>query len=401
MDDQDSLVKRQAQQLELISSEDLGDQIFAEDEGGDHGEFTAVRLYARRPETYLAVISLLAEGLGMIRIGRLLHVSPNTVMAVRDREPGSVDIEKTRIAAEARGAARLCIESIIETVSDPARRAKLNPRDLGVLAGILIDKAQLLSGGATARIETIGAEPSLDDFNAWLAESAIDVEARVQGEDQGDEGDQGATVNQVPGGEPGEPGHDPVEDGPGMGEQPTDPGDPREPGGPGAPLGEPGAAPLGDAGGEPATELPAEVPAGTQGDGEPDDQGDGRAAGGTDHSGETHPLKGDGGAPDPAGAGGEPGAQGEDHGGREAQGHGARMSDALSDADGAQGEQGPPRGSDGGGRGGGLDPDPGGERDATGTGRARRGGGPGQARSASPPNRVDTGKIIRKRGDES
>jgi len=113
-------------------------------------------------------VSLLAEGLGVIKIGKLLQVSPNTVMAVRDREGVSVDIEKQEIAAVCRKGARLCTEAIVERLNDPIARETIAVRDLAVSAGVLIDKSQVLTGGATARIEHVNSMPEHDDFNSYF-----------------------------------------------------------------------------------------------------------------------------------------------------------------------------------------------------------------------------------------
>ncbi len=166
-----SLIKPDTEQLDLISSDQMPDDIFREDEAGDkYGvrEFTAARFFSNEPEKYRTIISLVAEGLGVIRIGKLLKVSPNTVMAVRDREGEIVDIEKERISRAARSAARMCIEGIIEDLSDPERRKKISARDKSIIHGVLIEKSELLSGGATSRVEIKNADPSHDDFNAYI-----------------------------------------------------------------------------------------------------------------------------------------------------------------------------------------------------------------------------------------
>lgn len=62
------------------------------------GEFAGERLLTQNPRKYHSIVHCSVEGLGMIRIGRLLKVSPNTVMAVRDREGEAVDIEKKRLS---------------------------------------------------------------------------------------------------------------------------------------------------------------------------------------------------------------------------------------------------------------------------------------------------------------
>jgi hypothetical protein len=84
---------------------------------------------------------------------------------------------KQMIAKRLRTGAEMCTDAILEALDDDKRRLKLAPRDAAVIAGILIDKWQLISGGATSRIEIIDAEPEHDDYLR-----ALDDMRRVQAE---------------------------------------------------------------------------------------------------------------------------------------------------------------------------------------------------------------------------
>ena len=164
-----SLLNPREEQLPLISSADMDDELFQELEGREQaGEFTGARLFAKDPARYEAIVSLLAEGLGVKLIGKILKVSPNTVMAVRDREPEAVDTLKERVADGARSVMRLCVEGIRECLLDEVRAKKIGPRDLAIIFGIMTEKSELLTGGATARLETGPAEPGHQEFNEWL-----------------------------------------------------------------------------------------------------------------------------------------------------------------------------------------------------------------------------------------
>ena len=57
----------------------------------------AARVFFTNSYTYRSIVALNVEGLGAMRIGKILHVSP-MVLAVRDREPEFVAIEKDRLA---------------------------------------------------------------------------------------------------------------------------------------------------------------------------------------------------------------------------------------------------------------------------------------------------------------
>ena len=164
--------KQQPQQPTLFGgggSEAMDAALFAAEEtgaGGRSPEFTGARLFSQKPETYQAIVALSAEGLGVLRIARLLHVSPNTVLAVRAREPREVDIEKRRIATLTREAARMTVEAILDQLQDPVQVEMMSLKDRAITFGILAEKAELLSGGPTARLEV--ADATTEDVLGYL-----------------------------------------------------------------------------------------------------------------------------------------------------------------------------------------------------------------------------------------
>jgi hypothetical protein len=165
-----SLIDKDRQQMELPlpTSDQMDDAFFLDDEAGPSREFTGARLFSKHPETYKAIVALSAEGLGAIRIGRILAVSPNTVLAVRSREGVNVDIEKKRISNLSRAAARMCVEGIVEMLCDPDRSKEMSLRDRGIVFGILAEKAELLSGAPTARIAVDSSDVELSEYLKWL-----------------------------------------------------------------------------------------------------------------------------------------------------------------------------------------------------------------------------------------
>lgn len=165
-----SLIKSTDQQLPLFGSDQMDAVFFSAEESGETPEFTGVRLFSARPETYKAIVALSAEGLGAMRIGKILHVSPNTVLAVRAREPESIDIEKRRLAGLSREGARMCVEGIIEMLLDPEQLKKISLKDKGIVFGILAEKSELLSGSPTARLQTVGSPPAVEilEYLCWL-----------------------------------------------------------------------------------------------------------------------------------------------------------------------------------------------------------------------------------------
>jgi hypothetical protein len=179
--DHTSLLERAAQQPELLSSAEMDDDVFAENEPGFDGEYTAERLFARQPEKYRLVVSLLAERLGILKIARLLKpLHPATVMAVRDREGVAIEIEKKELARLCHHGAHLALEGVVEDMADPARRNKVGARDKAVIAAVCIDKGQLLSGEATSRLElteiNLSEHDALNDYIAGLRRAQTGLE---------------------------------------------------------------------------------------------------------------------------------------------------------------------------------------------------------------------------------
>jgi hypothetical protein len=135
------------------------------------GEFTGERLLARRPDAYQAIIRMSAEGLSISAQARALGVSRNTVCAVRDREGFSIEQDKKDLLRDVRRAARLSVERAIELV--PTIQ---NAKDAAIVAAVMVDKMQLLSGEATARVERV--EVSQDKLSEMLASLPV-LEAEV------------------------------------------------------------------------------------------------------------------------------------------------------------------------------------------------------------------------------
>jgi hypothetical protein len=132
------------------------------------GEFTGERLKERKPEIYLACVSLLAQGASFLSIAKLLKVSVNTVSAVRDREQISIESQKRTLAGSFRLASGLAAERAIELLSDEERSKDIPLNQLAIATGIFTEKAELLSGGATSRVDWVQPAPAVDDFNSYL-----------------------------------------------------------------------------------------------------------------------------------------------------------------------------------------------------------------------------------------
>ncbi|MFZ9958980.1 MAG: hypothetical protein ACO3GP_01210 [Candidatus Limnocylindrus sp.] len=150
--------------------------LFSEEEIGAErleatGEFSGERLLARRPEVYRAICRMSAEGLSMSAMARALGVSRNTVAAVQDREQISIEQHKKELLRNVRTAARLSVERVVELV--PSIN---NAKDAAIVAAVMVDKLQLLSGEATARVERI--EVNQDKLSEMLASLPV-LEAEI------------------------------------------------------------------------------------------------------------------------------------------------------------------------------------------------------------------------------
>lgn len=115
-------------------------------------DFTAARLFSAKPNLVPVIVGMLRESIPLLKIARACGVSVNTVIAVRDKCPADVDTGRAKQADTIRTAARVTAEAILEDLSDDERRGKVPFKDKAIALGVLIDKAELLSGGVTARI---------------------------------------------------------------------------------------------------------------------------------------------------------------------------------------------------------------------------------------------------------
>ena len=126
------------------------------------GEFSGERLLARRPEVYRAILSMSAEGLSVSAMARAFAVSRNTIAAVQEREGLSIEHHKKELLRNVRTAARLSVERVVELVPGIT-----SAKDAAIVAAVMVDKLQLLSGEATARVERV--EVSQDKLSEMLA----------------------------------------------------------------------------------------------------------------------------------------------------------------------------------------------------------------------------------------
>ena len=176
---QPSRIQAEDSQLQLFTSAQMDPAIFAEEEKGANPTFTGARFFATNPKLYRAIVSLTAEGLGPRRISNLLHVSPNTVFAVRASEPELVDTEKRRLAGMSREGAKLIVETILEDMCDPEKVKKISIKDRAIAFNILSTQAELLSGSPTSRLQIVNSSQQDMDVPTYCQMVRAEYERRT------------------------------------------------------------------------------------------------------------------------------------------------------------------------------------------------------------------------------
>lgn len=119
---------------------------------------------------------MLAQGYGVLKTSQEIgNMSKNTVRAIRRREGETIDLLRGSLGSRSYDVAEDMLEAaqvlLEEVLADPKRRKKLSVADvqrLLVSVGIAVEKAQLLTGGATNRVMVETAEPQHNDYNAYI-----------------------------------------------------------------------------------------------------------------------------------------------------------------------------------------------------------------------------------------
>lgn len=153
------------EQEELFDAEALpaGLELLSIDADERRGRFTAERV-CRNRERYEAIVTGLAEGLGVRQLCRAFRVSPHTVQTIRERESSRIATEKQEFSLRLGRVARLALERIEEEIEG----GDMSGKDLSVCLGIVLDKKALLDGEPTARVEHASPRRA-EDLRALLA----------------------------------------------------------------------------------------------------------------------------------------------------------------------------------------------------------------------------------------
>jgi len=179
MDNTTSIIQQNKDQASLFDVDDYLDKQAAEP--GRNPVFTARRFFEKDPAKYFAIVKLSAV-LGTHEIAERLKCSVHTVLVVQEKERDGVAREKQRLAERCLTGARLTLEEMIGRLLDTNERKKIPAACLGPWFGILVEKGELISGGATARIDhTTLAAPDADAWGNYLR-SMKRADARLTGQ---------------------------------------------------------------------------------------------------------------------------------------------------------------------------------------------------------------------------
>jgi hypothetical protein len=170
------------EQLNLagIDADATGEELLTIESDRKSNRCTASSLDARQG-LRKAILSAVAEGFGTKRVSVAFGVSREVVRALKRQalDANELDPIKKSLAADAMDLAHRAIDRMADEIDEMPRSS------LPIVAGVMIDKAQLLSGGVTQRVESVrGAD--VNAVAAWL-KSAINVTASALPVEAGEE----------------------------------------------------------------------------------------------------------------------------------------------------------------------------------------------------------------------
>ncbi len=128
------------------------------------GISTGERLKAQRPDIFNACVELLKRGAGVREIKRITGLHHRTIEAVKLDQGSTIDTARKELGARALMVAGLGLERLEEVISD----GSIKPGELAMTVGILIDKGQILTGGVTARVESVQKYAVAEGLDAMI-----------------------------------------------------------------------------------------------------------------------------------------------------------------------------------------------------------------------------------------
>ena len=155
-----------------------GDELLSIESDRKASRCTA-RCLDARADLRAAVLGAVAEGQGSRRVAAAFGVSREVVRALRRQALGSgeLDQHKQNLGLDALALAREAIDRCRDEIEEMPRAS------LPILAGVMVDKALLLTGGATVRIEHVTGptHANLNDMLSSLGVIEVQASAPVEG----------------------------------------------------------------------------------------------------------------------------------------------------------------------------------------------------------------------------
>ena len=185
------------QQLALLESDD---ELILAQAHRRAGNFDLSRL-KHTEERIKEMLQARTEGLGVRACARIYKMSEHTVLAIEEKYSSEVATIKKDLARDCRTGARMAVSRMIEEMADMPKTS------LPIIAGVMIDKMQVLEGEPSAIIgnHAGGIGKEREDLNSMIAalpaadQEVIDLPREpISAEDVpakkgGDEGVLGAT----------------------------------------------------------------------------------------------------------------------------------------------------------------------------------------------------------------
>ncbi len=130
-------------------------------------------LFRHRPEDYRRVVHDLSTGRSIKKICKTYEISPDVVVAIRQREGITINKLKTLLSDKMAMASQMAVEALMDSIMED----KIKPHSLPFATAVLVEKAMLLGGEATSRVE-VKEGPDVNDF-AKIVEALPVQEAEV------------------------------------------------------------------------------------------------------------------------------------------------------------------------------------------------------------------------------
>lgn len=142
-------------------------------------KYTGERVKAGHPEVYAAIIEDLGMGTPYRKIMRKYGLTYRTIVAIEQGNAGTVEKIREMAAKRFHEITSIALERLAETLADPD--ADIDAFDLSRIADKSAEKAELLTGHATARVENIAPIPADDDLmmSNYHARYAKPIDAEV------------------------------------------------------------------------------------------------------------------------------------------------------------------------------------------------------------------------------